>query len=126
MFLAFEAIVAVASFINIVGAQVQLVNMTSLATSKGLSQTCVDVINQQVQCNASLSWAGRTGGFETDDTINGLCSTPCASSLSTWLRRINGACTTSRLLRIDGYAVLPAYYAEVFIERYNLVCLQNP
>lgn len=120
----FKVAAALAVVLSIVNAQVQLVNMTAAATSKGLSSTCVAVLNQEVQCNATLSWAGRSGKFLTDDTVNGLCSDTCSGSLATWMRRINGACDT-RLQRDDGYAVLPAYYAEVFIERYNLVCLEN-
>ena len=107
---------------NFVVGQVQLANLTTL---DGFSSTCIQVLNQQVNCNSSLLWAGKNGRFETDDTLNYLCTADCSSALSTYMRRISGACGTSRYNGGDGYDYLAGYNGELVYERYQTLCLSN-
>jgi hypothetical protein len=65
-------------------AQVTLKNFPSVIP--GLSSTCISVISQGIACNDSISWAGAQGRFESDDTLNRLCTQACANALSTWQR----------------------------------------
>lgn len=65
------------------------------------------------------------GRFESDDTLAGLCTTACSTALSTWTRRITGACGTQRFETDQGLAWLPQAFAEQFTERFNVVCLRN-
>jgi hypothetical protein len=117
------AVVAALYVIHPAVAQVQLLNVTT--TVPGLSSTCIQVMNQEVACNSSLTWAGKDGRFETDETLNGLCSSTCASALSTWQRRVNGACGNVYATMPDGYSYLPQYFVEVFVEQYETLCLLN-
>jgi len=68
-----------------------------------------------------LKWAGGNR-YEDDATLSALCTTTCATALSTWLRRAAGACTI-RFVSSQGDAILPAYWVEKVVERYNTVCL---
>jgi len=104
-------------------AQIQLVQMPTAAI--GLTPTCISVLNQPVNCHPSFKWAGKSGKFETDITVANVCTVSCSTGLTTWLRRIESACAGTKLSRSDGYQVLPAYYAQVFIERWNLLCYKE-
>jgi hypothetical protein len=111
------------AFLQLAAAQVTL--LTIPMNSPGLSSTCIAVLNQAVSCNSSILWAGQSGRFESDDTLNGLCTTTCTSALATWTRRISGACGTERFEGGDGFAYLPQVFAEQFNELYNSLCLKN-
>lgn len=106
----------------VVIAQVQLLNITS-ALYPELSATCIAVLNQAVACDSSITWAGQ-GRFESDDTLSLLCTTACATALSTWQRRVIGACTT-RFNNGAGSLVLPQLWPQVAIDQHNLLCLQQ-
>jgi hypothetical protein len=56
--------------------------------------------------------------------LSTLCTTACSSSLSGWLRRVSGACT-QRFVGTKGDAVLPALWAEKFVEKFNLLCFKD-
>jgi hypothetical protein len=83
----------------------------------------VAVLNQAQSCDASLEWAGR-GRYEADSILTALCTTACTASLSTWLKRATGACTT-RFIDPQGNAILPAYWVESVLENYSVLCLKN-
>jgi hypothetical protein len=102
-------------------AQYQFYNFTTDATN--LSSLCVAVLNQAVTCDPALIWAGM-GRFEDDATLSAVCTSACATSLATWLRRAVGACTT-RYVDTTGNALLPAYFVETVVENYNVLCLKN-
>jgi hypothetical protein len=102
-------------------AQYQFYNFTTAATN--LSSTCVAVLNQAVTCDPALGWAGM-GRFEDDATLSAVCTSTCATSLATWLRRALGAGTT-RYVDRTGNALLPAYFVESVLENYNVLCLKN-
>jgi hypothetical protein len=91
----------------------------------GLSDTCISVINQEIACNDSILWAGADGRFESDDTLSGLCTTACANALSTWQRRVLGACGSSRYETANGWAVLATLWPELALEDHNRVCLKS-
>jgi hypothetical protein len=82
------------------------------------------VLNQAVSCDPSISWAGN-GRYEDLDTLTALCTTTCTSALATWERRVVGACGTTRYITPGGWAVLPVYLVEVYVESYETVCLKN-
>jgi hypothetical protein len=85
--------------------------------------TCTGVLNQQVQCDAGLPWALDAGYLDTD-TLTSMCTSSCAASLATWLRRANGACSTLHT-ESSGDQFLPSMYVETVVEKYNIMCLQN-
>jgi hypothetical protein len=103
-------------------AQIQIYNLTTLSTN--FSATCVGVLNQAQTCDEALLWAGYGGRYESDDILATLCTSACAASLATWLRRAGGACT-QRYVDEVGNAILPAYFVERIAENYNLLCLKN-
>jgi hypothetical protein len=110
-----------AIMIHGIAAQYQIYNLTTQGTN--LSSTCVGVLNQAVNCDSAIEWAGR-GRYEADDILQTVCTSACSTSLSTWLRRASGACTT-RYVDPEGYSILPAYWVETVVENYNLLCLKN-
>lgn len=110
-------------FLWLASAQVQIYNLTVADTN--LSSTCVGVLNQNVNCDASIQWVGYNGRYESAATLSTLCTTGCSSALSTWLRRVAGACTTRYNDTQSGNLILPALWAEAVIEHHNLVCQQN-
>ncbi|KAK3898440.1 hypothetical protein C8A05DRAFT_18986 [Staphylotrichum tortipilum] len=108
-------------------AQVQLLNITS-QTAPGLSSTCLAVLNQQVACNTTLAVLGRSGSLRiySDQFLVGLCTSSCSSSLTTWLRRVSGACGAASYMPLDASSqtqVIPAYFAEKYLEYYQQTCL---
>ncbi|PVH93332.1 carbohydrate-binding module family 50 protein, partial [Periconia macrospinosa] len=88
------------------------------------SSTCVSVLNSNVTCDSSIEWAGAKHRYEDDQTLKNLCTATCTKSLSDWLRRVSGACTT-RFITSNGDAILPAYWVERVVERYSVTCQQN-
>ncbi|KAF7535385.1 hypothetical protein G7054_g5456 [Neopestalotiopsis clavispora] len=84
----------------------------------GLSSTCVSVLDQSVACDPGLLYAGN-GRFETDATLAAVCTTSCQSALTTYIRRINQACGTTRYDGGDGFMYLAAFGAESVYERYQ-------
>jgi len=103
--------------------QISLVTLS--ANVPGLSATCITVVNQAVACNSSIIWAGNNGRVESDATLNGLCTTACTTALTTWQRRVAGACGTSRFESEAGYAILPQIYVEQYLEKYSSLCLKS-
>lgn len=91
----------------------------------GLSSTCIGVLNQDVNCHESLRSAGKDGRFESDETLSSLCTSTCTNALSTFVRRIGQTCNNARIVD-GGYSYHVTYGLELFIERYNRVCLKNP
>ncbi|ORY01576.1 hypothetical protein BCR34DRAFT_636895, partial [Clohesyomyces aquaticus] len=85
--------------------------------------TCVSILNTAVTCDVSLKWA-RGQRYEYDNTLSTMCTTTCASNLSGWLRRVAGGCT-QRFTTSKGDAILPAFWVEKVLERFNLLCLKD-
>ncbi|KAH8895447.1 hypothetical protein GQ53DRAFT_839064 [Thozetella sp. PMI_491] len=103
--------------------QTSLLNIT--APYQNLSTTCISVLNQAVVCDSRVRDAGTDGRFESDETLAAVCTTTCASSLALWVRRVAGACGTSRYT--SGQAsLLVAFMAESVLENYSVLCLKNP
>lgn len=96
----------------------------SAAIYTELSETCVAVLNQIVQCSPAIELAGR-GRFEDDSTLAEICTTTCNSAIATWQRRVNGACGTTRYNDGHGHLVLPQVFPEIVREQYDLLCLQH-
>ncbi len=110
-------------------AQIQLVQVEQGNSS--VPAACISVLNQNVTCDASLnSVAGGHGYgaldyFPDSTKLAALCNTACSTSLSTWQRRIAGACGTGYWDAADGSQYLPAALAERYIEVWNSACLKN-
>ncbi|KAL8366130.1 hypothetical protein RB595_004753 [Gaeumannomyces hyphopodioides] len=103
--------------------QVNLVNIT--APYFDFSNTCIQVLNQAVSCDPALREAGIQGRFESDETLAKVCTSGCASSLATWVRRVVGACGQARYT--DGRAsVLAAFLGQTRLEDYSTLCLKDP
>lgn len=104
--------------------QVSMLNITA-ADQPGFPAACITVLNQVVTCDPKILEAGRGGGYANDQTLAAVCTTACATSLSTWTRRVVGACGTSRYT--SGQAsILAAYMAESLVENYSVLCVKNP
>lgn len=112
-------------------AQIQLFNISA---TDGISSTCSTVVNQQVTCDRALALAGNaiqygpvfgTPLFFNSSQLTALCTTTCQSSLTTWERRIAGACGAALTVQPDGGSAAPAALAENFVEIFNSVCLKN-
>ncbi|KAK4441912.1 carbohydrate-binding module family 50 protein [Podospora aff. communis PSN243] len=90
----------------------------------GLSTTCTQVLNQPVACNPILH---RVDGVEVhaDDTLNTVCTNTCATAWTNYLRRVNGACGTSRYTGDDGMLYLPLYRIQPVFEAFQSMCLRN-
>jgi hypothetical protein len=114
-------IILLSQFNFIESATVQLFNLT--AEDWQLSTTCTAVLNQAVNCDPALAWAGN-GRFEDDDTLQAVCTSDCLTSLNQWVRRASGACTV-RYNDTSGNAVLPAAWVENIVENYNTLCLTS-
>ncbi|KAL6697209.1 hypothetical protein J3F84DRAFT_368307 [Trichoderma pleuroticola] len=114
-----------------VEAQVQLLNITD---APGLSATCIAVLNQAVNCTTTIASIGNvldgspvfgTPLFLTSSQLSGLCNTACSVSLTTWERRIAGACGATLYDATDGGQFALALFAEQYVEAYSSVCLMN-
>ncbi|KKP02983.1 LysM domain-containing protein [Trichoderma harzianum] len=114
-----------------VEAQVQLLNITD---APGLSATCIAVLNQAVNCTTTIASIGNvldgspvfgTPLFLTSSQLSGLCNTACSASLTTWERRIAGACGATLYDAADGGQYALALFAEQYVEAYSSVCLMN-
>lgn len=91
----------------------------------GLSDVCVGMLNQVVNCEPSLLWATDVSKFYTDATLTALCTSTCKDSLSSYVSRVQTACGVSRYDGGDGLSYLAAYKGELVLENYNVVCLTN-
>lgn len=91
----------------------------------GLSDVCIGMLNQVVNCEQSLLWATDVNKFYTDATLTALCTSTCKDSLSSYVSRVQTACGTSRYDGGDGFSYLAAYKGELILENYNVVCLTN-
>ncbi|KAI1381144.1 hypothetical protein F4677DRAFT_118218 [Hypoxylon crocopeplum] len=115
-------------FIQTVASQsIQLLNLTS--TNYNLTSTCLSVSNQLVTCNRTLTGLGGSGlnGIlvYSDDMLAGLCTSSCSSSLSNWVRRIEGACPGQTIPMGDGTSWYIARIGETFQELYQQACIQD-
>ncbi|OTA63983.1 hypothetical protein K449DRAFT_380920 [Hypoxylon sp. EC38] len=97
------------------------INLSNVNTT-GLSATCVSVLQQSVACDPLLLQVG-FGRYEDDVTLSTVCTSSCATALTTYIRRINQACGTTRYDGGDGYFYLAAFGAELTYERYQITCL---
>ncbi|KAK8091449.1 hypothetical protein PG997_001810 [Apiospora hydei] len=115
---------------GLVQAQVQLYNLT---LTPDVSETCVAVINQPVNCDAVLASLGdATPGnvfgtplFLTPDRLDALCTADCRTLLLRWEVRIARACGDTLYDQADGGKHALASYAHKYIEIYDTVCLKN-
>jgi len=105
-----------------VAQQLYLFNITE--PIEGLSSTCISVLNQALACDPDLL-SMTTNEWESDDVLGSICTSACLSAWSTYLRRVNGACGTSRFDGGNGYLYLPAFNIEPVYEQYQLLCLKN-
>jgi hypothetical protein len=112
-------------------AQIQLLNISA---TDGIPSLCISVLNQQVTCDSALLAAGNavqngpvfgTPQFFNSSQLTALCTTTCQNMLTTWMRRIAGACGTTLYEQPDGGKAVPAAIAENFVEVFNSVCLKN-
>jgi len=119
---------ATALFSDLTAATVNLYNITS-AEAPSLSSTCLAVLTQSVTCDPSLIDVSLRGlnsfWYYSDSFLSGLCTNACASGLSTWMRRVNGACANQRMITDDGNLELPSYIVEYWTEVYSQTCVTN-
>jgi hypothetical protein len=99
------------------------INLSGVNTT-GLSTSCIAVLQQSVACDPLLLQVGY-GRYEDDSTLTKVCTSSCATALTTYIRRITGAYGTTRYDGGDGYFYLAAFGAESTYERYQTTCLQN-
>lgn len=102
--------------------QLFLFNITSQI--EGLPTTCITVLNQGLACDPYLTSASPSK-WESESVLKSICTSTCESSWATYLRRVNGACGSSRFAGPDGRLYLPVAEIEPVYETYQLVCLKN-
>ncbi|KAH6675411.1 hypothetical protein F5X68DRAFT_246636 [Plectosphaerella plurivora] len=89
--------------------------------------TCLAVLTQNINCPPVLIHARDVGGalsrFYSDKSLTDLCTTACANSLSTWHRRVVGACANVRVPTSQGKLTLVAAWSQAFVETYATTCL---
>jgi hypothetical protein len=91
----------------------------------GLSSTCISVLNQAVACDEALTSVDAYR-FETDETLAKVCVATCATALSTYARRVTGACGSTFWAKDPaGVSYSLLYKAQVYMEKYNLACLKG-
>ncbi len=91
----------------------------------GLSDTCISVLNQAVACDEALVSVDAYR-FETDATLTKVCVATCATALSTYARRVTGACGSTFWAKDpNGNAYSLLYRLQLYTEKYNLVCLKG-
>lgn len=105
-----------------VHSQLYLANITSPVA--GLSATCIQVLNQPVDCDPLLLEIDASH-YESDGTLAALCTSDCTTALSTYQRRVTGACGSGRYDGGDGWMYLAGYNAQIVVERFEGVCLKN-
>jgi hypothetical protein len=115
---------------TIATAQVQLLNLTQDLLNTTVSSTCLAVLNQNITCDPTITILAGAKLFGSSYFFNAtelasLCTTTCSSALTTWERRIAGACGSMYWPSSDGSQYLPAASAQNFIEAYNSACLQD-
>jgi hypothetical protein len=108
---------------RLVAADVALMALDKGAS--GLSDMCVGMLNQVVNCEPTLLWATDVNKFYTDATLSTLCTSTCKNSLSSYVSRIQIACGSSRYDGGDGLSYLAAYQGQALLENYNMVCPTN-
>ncbi|KAK2749354.1 FluG domain-containing protein [Colletotrichum kahawae] len=105
-------------------ADVRLPNVPQGA--EGLPDTCIRVLNQALNCDASLNWATETNNFYSKATIDLLCTSDCRASLDGYMEQVKSACETSRYSGPDGLSYHAGYTAQLVWERFNILCTSNP
>ncbi len=105
--------------------QVFLFNLTTPVA--GLSDPCVAILNQAINCHPNITLFGLGGGdaFVDTTTVTNLCTTTCTNAITTHLRRINQTCVATTRFNYFGINMLVGYYAQILQERYNALCLKN-
>ncbi|TDZ32582.1 LysM domain-containing protein [Colletotrichum spinosum] len=101
---------------------VYLANITN--TPDGLASSCVTVLKQGVDCDPALLDID-PAFYETDAVLSSLCTTACTTALTTYQRRVVGACGTSRYTDHEGWSYLASYDFQERYEAYQAVCLQD-
>jgi hypothetical protein len=117
-------------FVGLLGArpsqgQVYFANLT--APFENFTPSCISVLNQAVDCDPKLLDAGRNGRFESDETLASVCTTACTNALTTWARRVAGACVAGRYPIHNGRGtVLASFLGQSTLERYYTLCVKSP
>ncbi|RYP41942.1 hypothetical protein DL768_010417 [Monosporascus sp. mg162] len=114
-------------FAAIAQAQIQLLNITAGST---IPTTCRQVLTQTVACNKQLLHAKEVGvpvinHFYSAEALTNLCTNGCTAALSTWLRRVTGACANVRIPTNHGTLMLVSALAEQYVEAYSSYCLRD-
>ncbi|KAJ0338256.1 hypothetical protein COL922a_005803 [Colletotrichum nupharicola] len=94
--------------------------------TEGLTDICIRVLNQALNCDASLNWATETNNFYSKKTIDLLCTSDCRASLDGYMEQVKSACETSRYAGRDGFSYHAGYTAQLVWERFNILCTSNP
>lgn len=105
--------------------QIYLANYTKDNTPSTFTTTCVQVLNQAVNCNTALGGVGFSNDFYSNAFLTSVCTSTCTQALSTYLRRVEAACAGLYADGGNGYLYLAAYKAELVWERYEILCLAN-
>ncbi|KAH7625385.1 hypothetical protein B0T09DRAFT_393396 [Sordaria sp. MPI-SDFR-AT-0083] len=114
--------------VHTTSAAVQLLNFTA-TDLPGLTSTCRSVINQAINCDPVFQDVARIGldviKFWNDDTLDKLCTSTCDAALSTWMRRVQGACANQYFAVGEGFGQSPAAYVEQYYEIYRATCVKD-
>lgn len=107
-------------------AQAQTVSFMNItAPYQNFTTTCIGILNQAVACDPKIALAGREGAFESDATLQSVCTSSCTNALLVWSRRVTQVCGTSRYSTDGKISVLATILAQGVIEKYAALCVQD-
>lgn len=90
----------------------------------GLSSSCIETLNQAIACDPVLLEI-RNADFNTDEVLDTVCTSACSTGFSTYVRRVDRACGTSRYDGGDGWLYLPLASVEPVYEKLETICLKD-
>ena len=124
----FWSSMAAIGLLGIANGQIKPINITQ-EDYLSIPATCLSVLTQDVNCAPVLIFAREFGGgmsrFYTDASLTDLCTSACTSSLTTWHRRVVGACADVRVPSSFGKLTLVAQWAQEYLEAYSTSCLAD-
>ncbi|KAK6438098.1 hypothetical protein LTR95_005701 [Oleoguttula sp. CCFEE 5521] len=118
-------IIAAACLLTTATAQLYLFNTSSLASSTGLTQGCINALTAQVKCDPTLfryATSKYAGSIDSSILNNTLCAKACVDSLSYNSGLTKTSCSSST----SPWPGLPLWHTINFVWAYqNQTCLKD-
>lgn len=118
----------VVTLCHVAFAQLKLVDIKQ-SDFLSIPATCFSVLTSEVNCPPVIIPARDFGGgythFYRDNDLSKLCASTCATGLTTWHRRVVGACANVRIPSSVGKLTLVAQFAQEYLEAQQTICLND-